>query len=635
LLIRLIEPDAGTIAFDGETIGGPHGISLREMRRQIQMVFQDSYASLNPRLTIEDTIGFAPVDFGVTRVDARSRARDLLREVGLDPAQFLRRYPHELSGGQRQRVNIARALALKPRLLILDEAVSALDKSVEAQVLNLLSDLKAALGLTYLFISHDLDVVQYISDRVLVMYLGKIVEIGPVGSIYRAPLHPYTRALLAARPSMDPHRPTIEAPIQGDPPNLIDLPSGCRFRTRCPFAEPVCGEREPMLSGAEDGHRAACHMAVPGSGHSLAAPMATLTRLAALGARSRVAGEANPSRQQRTGDVADAVTDAPVLSVRDLRVTFAGTDRPAVRAVDGISFDVEEGEALGLLGESGSGKTVTLRALMRLLPRRQAQVEGSIRLGGVEVMALDRRSLSDLRGARIAMIFQEPALAFDPVYTIGAQIVETIRRHDDVMTAQSRARELLDLVQIPSAAARLAAYPHELSGGIRQRAMIALALSCRPSILLADEPTTALDTTVQIQILLLLRRLQRELGLSIIFVTHDVGVATEISSRLAVMYAGRIVEIGPAAAVIGDSRHPYTRGLLASIVYDAMRGRRLEAIPGAPPDLTALPPGCAFAPRCRDAAEDCRRAPPEARFPAPGRAARCLRVASAAAAVAI
>jgi peptide/nickel transport system ATP-binding protein len=319
----------------------------------------------------------------------------------------------------------------------------------------------------------------------------------------------------------------------------------------------------------------------------------------------------------------------PLLSVRNLSVTFVSPDRPRVRAVDGISFDVEQGEALGLLGESGSGKTVTLRALMRLLPLRRARIEGSVRLSGTEIMALDRRRLADLRGAGIAMIFQEPALAFDPVYTIGAQIVETIRRHDRVTTAEAAARagDLLELVQIPSAAARLRAYPHELSGGMRQRAMIALALSCRPSILLADEPTTALDATVQIQILLLLRRLQRELGLSIIFVTHDVGVATEISSRLAVMYAGRIVEIGPAAEVIGEPRHPYTRGLLASTVHEGMRGRRLEAIQGAPPDLAALPAGCAFAPRCRDAADDCRIAQPEPRFPAVGRAVRCLRVA--------
>jgi peptide/nickel transport system ATP-binding protein len=294
LLIRLIEPDSGTIVFDGEAVGGPHSISLRAMRRQIQMVFQDSYASLNPRLTVEDTIAFAPIDFGLDRASARRRARDLLTEVGLDAGRFLRRYPHELSGGQRQRVNIARALALNPRLLILDEAVSALDKSVEAQVLNLLCDLKAALGLTYLFISHDLNVVQYISDRVLVMYLGKIVEIGPVEAIYRAPLHPYTRALLAARPSMDPHRPTAEAPIQGDPPNPIDPPSGCRFRIRCPFAEPVCASREPSLGAAEDGHRAACHMVVPGSGHSLAPSADALTRLATLGTLSHTAGKGGP-----------------------------------------------------------------------------------------------------------------------------------------------------------------------------------------------------------------------------------------------------------------------------------------------------------------------------------------------------
>jgi peptide/nickel transport system ATP-binding protein len=271
LLIRLIEPDAGTVVLDGEPVAVGGGLSVREMRRQIQMVFQDSYASLNPRLTIEDSITFGPKANGSSKAEATKQAHSVLRMVGLVPEMFAQRYPHELSGGQRQRVNIARALALGPRVLILDEAVSALDKSVEAQVLNLLQDLKERLQLTYIFISHDLNVVQYISDRVLVMYLGKAIEVGPVDRIYNSPLHPYTRGLLSSRLSMDPGKRVSKAPLSGDPPNPIDPPSGCRFRTRCPIAEGVCAEREPQFSSAAAGHTVACHAHCPGSGHSLAA----------------------------------------------------------------------------------------------------------------------------------------------------------------------------------------------------------------------------------------------------------------------------------------------------------------------------------------------------------------------------
>ncbi len=273
LLMRLLDPDRGTMIFDGETVGGNEnagGIALRDYRRQVQMVFQDSYASLNPRLPIADSIAFAPQVHGVGHAEALRRAEDMLAAVGLAPAQFARRYPHELSGGQRQRVNIARALALRPRLVILDEPVSALDKSVEAQVLNLLVDLKRDFGLTYVFISHDLNVVQYISDRVLVMYLGEVAEIGPVDAIYAAAAHPYTRALLASRPSMDPKRRRTEPPLTGDPPNPINPPSGCRFRTRCPHAEGVCAAKAPKLAPVGAGHAVACHMADASSGHSRA-----------------------------------------------------------------------------------------------------------------------------------------------------------------------------------------------------------------------------------------------------------------------------------------------------------------------------------------------------------------------------
>ena len=269
LIMALMEPTAGEIIFDGQTVGSS-ALPLKDFRRQVQMVFQDSFASLNPRLTIEDSIAFAPQVHGLRRRAALERAHEMLHAVGLNPLQFGKRFAHQLSGGQRQRVNIARALALQPRLVILDEPVSALDKSVEAQVLNLLMDLKQQFGLTYLFISHDLNVVQYVSDRVLVMYLGRLAEIGDVDSIYAHPIHPYTTALLASRPSHDPDRPRTHAPLVGDPPNPINPPSGCGFRTRCPYAEALCADAPPPLSKRHANHAAACLKALAGSGHSLA-----------------------------------------------------------------------------------------------------------------------------------------------------------------------------------------------------------------------------------------------------------------------------------------------------------------------------------------------------------------------------
>ncbi|MFP4361217.1 MAG: ABC transporter ATP-binding protein [Alphaproteobacteria bacterium] len=323
------------------------------------------------------------------------------------------------------------------------------------------------------------------------------------------------------------------------------------------------------------------------------------------------------------------MSPAPLLDVRDLHVRFHTRD--GVRhAVNALRFDLARGEVLGILGESGSGKSVALRALMGMLPRERTEVTGSVRFDGGELMGRDETAMRRLRGARIAMIFQEPMTALDPVFPVGEQIAETIVRHEggSRRDAMRRSRELFELVQIPSAERRLKAYPHELSGGMRQRAMIALALSCRPDLLLADEPTTALDVTVQIQIIMLLRRLQLEFGMAVIFVTHDIGVAAEMSDRLAVMYAGRFVETGPAATVIEAPRHPYTEGLLASTVHGSMRGRRLEAIPGMPPDLIALPRGCAFAPRCRHATDACRADEPAAVAMEPDHVTRCRRVAA-------
>jgi peptide/nickel transport system ATP-binding protein len=313
-----------------------------------------------------------------------------------------------------------------------------------------------------------------------------------------------------------------------------------------------------------------------------------------------------------------------LVDIRDLNVRFTGERN--VYAVNGINLALGEGEVVGLLGESGSGKSVTLRALMRLLPKKRTIIGGSVHVAGRDVLALNDEELSAFRGQTVSMIFQEPALALDPVYTIGEQIAESVMRHEGKSHADAMARalEMLEVVRIPSAKRRLDAYPHEMSGGMRQRAMIALALACKPKILLADEPTTALDATVQIQILLLLRELQREFGMSVIFVTHDIGVAIEICDRVAVMYAGQIVETGTTSQIVKAPIHPYPRGLLASTVHGAKRVARLETIPGTPPSLDKAPVNCSFAPRCGFAQARCLEAmPPNIEIGA-GRIARCV-----------
>jgi peptide/nickel transport system ATP-binding protein len=313
-----------------------------------------------------------------------------------------------------------------------------------------------------------------------------------------------------------------------------------------------------------------------------------------------------------------------LVEVKNLTVRFSG--ERTVHAVNNIDLSLQQGEVLGLLGESGSGKSVTLRALMRLLPKARTQIGGSINVAGQGVLTLDEEALSSFRGRTVSMVFQEPGLALDPVYTVGDQIAETVMRHEGASRtdAMARALEMLDVVKIPSAKRRLQSYPHEMSGGMRQRAMIALALACKPKVLLADEPTTALDATVQIQILLLLRELQREFGMSVIFVTHDIGVATEICDRIAVMYAGQIVETGSYAEIVRSPVHPYPRGLLTSTVHGAARGTRLETIPGTPPSLERAPVNCSFAPRCRFAQPNCLEQLPPPIEVAPGHLARCV-----------
>lgn len=316
----------------------------------------------------------------------------------------------------------------------------------------------------------------------------------------------------------------------------------------------------------------------------------------------------------------------PLISIKNLEVKFINQDA-TVYAVNGVDIKLERGKVLTILGESGSGKSVTMRSILRLLPPK-ATLSGSIIVDGENVIEMSQDQLSNMRGRDVSMIFQEPMVAFDPVYKVGYQIAETVVRHlgTSFEDALARAKELFDLVQIPSAKSRLSAYPHELSGGMRQRAMIALALACSPKLLLADEPTTALDATVQIQILLLLRQLQRELGMSIIFVTHDVGVATEIADELAVMYAGKIVEIGDVADVIKKPAHPYTQGLLSSTVNSESKGKRLEVIGGSPPDMSKLFKGCAFSPRCKKVIDQCWHQKPAPESLSTNQTASCFNI---------
>jgi peptide/nickel transport system ATP-binding protein/oligopeptide transport system ATP-binding protein len=322
----------------------------------------------------------------------------------------------------------------------------------------------------------------------------------------------------------------------------------------------------------------------------------------------------------------------PLLSVRDLQTTFVLGRRAEVRAVDGVSFDVFPGETLAIVGESGSGKSVTSLSIMRLLPAATGKITGGqILFRGRDLASLSEREMRAIRGREIGMIFQEPMTSLNPVHTIGDQISETVIRHEGVSRAKGleRAVEMLALVGIPEPRKRAANYPHQMSGGMRQRAMIAMALSCRPALLIADEPTTALDVTIQAQILELMKDLQRQMGMAIIFITHDLGVVAEVADRVLVMYAAQAVETGPVGEIFANPRMPYTAGLMGSIprLGASERKVRLTTIPGQVPSLARLPQGCRFAPRCAYAIDACRGGEPPLAAVSPGHAARCIRAA--------
>ena len=525
VLIGATAADGGTV----ELYGAPLG-ATRDVARIVQMVPQDSTSTLNPRLNLLDAVAFGPWARGEGAAQARRLAGEALERVGLPPAQFGRRRPSEISGGQRQRVNLARAIVLKPRILFLDEPVSALDKTVQAQILNLLVDLGRDLGLTMVMISHDLDVVRYLCARTAVMRDGEIVENAPTDQLFAAPQHDYTKVLVATLPS---------------------------------------------------------HYGAP-----------------------RLPAPAAPT---------------PLLRFDHIAVTFVHKGG-STRAVRGASLSLDPGETLAIVGESGSGKSVMLRALMGLLPA-SAEVSGSIEFSGTRVDATDTNRLARFRGRTAGMVFQNPLGSLDAMAPIGRQLEDVVIALRGVPRAAARdiALGLLERVHLSAARHRYGAMPHELSGGQRQRVGIAMALAGQPPLLLADEPTTALDVSVQARILDLLQQLTAEEKLGLVLVTHDIAVARQMADRVAVMYAGRIVELGPAATVLDRPAHPYSQILLRSFMGVRQRQMPLPSLPGAPPRLLSEPAGCAFAARCPVAQPQCHTVSPR-RTPLAGGYAECLLV---------
>lgn len=609
-MLGLVAPTSGSITYMGRDLAKLRGRDLKRHRPEVQAVFQDPWASLNPRMSVRQIVADPLVaNRAGDRAAREARVGELLDAVRLS-RRLATRYPSQLSGGQRQRVAIARALALRPKVLVLDEPVSALDVSISAQVMNLLRELQSELNLTYVMIAHDLGVVDYMADTVGVMYLGKMVEQAPSSSLVQrvaaAVCHPYTETLYAASTSLAQggyrwDRPTA----QGEIPSPLDPPSACRFHTRCPYAFEACSEIEPgaVIPPGQTGGTAACHLLGPGSlPDDLRLEAERLQADRALSGSERCA----PTDHERegSGDV--------LLEMSDLRVRIASRhDR--LMAVDGFSMALREGETVGLVGESGSGKSMTAQAIMGVLPQAATVVRGSIRFRGEELLHMPPNELRRrVRGNEIAMILQDPLSSLNPVYRLGDQVAEALKLNTELPRSERirRTLELLAQVQIADPQARIRAYPHEFSGGMRQRAVGAVALAGEPSLLIADEPTTALDTTIQAQYLELLGQLKRDTGMAMLLITHDLGIVATVCDRVVVMYAGKVVESGPVEEVMRAPQHPYTEGLLASVPRLERRGLELEAIPGQPPAAPDSMAGCRFAPRCPSVMSRCEQEQP-------------------------
>jgi peptide/nickel transport system ATP-binding protein len=582
----------GSVRLGGKELLGLSDKAMCAYRgNDIAMVLQDPLSSLTPVFTIGAQIieALSIHNPAMSRRAKEARAVELLRLVGIpSPQERLKAFPHEFSGGMRQRVMIAMAVANNPRVLIADEPTTALDVTIQAQILEVLHRAQEETGAAVVMITHDLGVVAGIADHVMVMYAGRAVEVGTVEDVYYTPHMPYTMGLLGAVPRVDAAEKAALVPIEGNPPNLLRVPTGCSFAPRCPLASEECRAGEPEL------------WSVPGTASHQAACIKACSFSDDVDVRTLFSAPPVPM----SGFDGVPRTNRPtVLELRNVRKHFpilkgsllkrqVGT----VKAVDGVSFDIREGECFSIVGESGSGKTTTLLELMEFQPSQ----DGEISIAGINNKdAAGGRARAAMR-KKLQMVFQDPTGALDPRFTVFEVLSEPLENLG-MGKAEIRRRiaELLDLVGLqPDHANR---FPNQFSGGQRQRIGIARALAVKPRLVVLDEPVSALDVSVQAGIINLLERLRAELGLSYLLVAHDLSVVRHISNRVAVMYLGKIVEIGDVQRVFEHPRHPYTRALLSAIpVPDPKVERRRERIilHGDVPSPLAGGTGCNFATRC-------------------------------------
>ncbi len=607
-------------------------LSEGEMRKvrgnDVAMIFQDPMTSLNPTATIGVQVAEPlRIHFRTPKRQAAERALEVLNLVGVpNPRERMNDYPHQLSGGLRQRVMIAMALTASPKLLIADEPTTALDVTIQAQILDLLDRLRQELSMAVLLITHDMGVIAGRTDRVMVMYAGKTVESTSTNELFGATRHPYAQALLESVPQLTTSAADRLPTIPGAPPDLASLPGGCRFAPRCRFAEPACRAAEPPLEDLGGGHLAACIHPVGGPSERQANGLADAAVNVISGSAPEPAAAAGP---QSVAERRAALAEAPVLVEIDRLVKEypirrglgLGTGGVSVKAVSDISLTIRRGETFGLAGESGCGKST----LGRIVSGHEHPTSGAVRIDGKEILRLKG---SELRRGRseLQLMFQDPYASLNPRMRVGAIIREPLLVQGSGNRRQQweRVAELLDETGLSRRAIDL--YPHEFSGGQRQRIGLARALALSPRLIVADEPVSALDVSIQSQILNLMKRLQGDHGLTYMVVSHDLSVLRYLSDTIGVMYLGKLVEYGPAEAVYTAPAHPYTHGLLQAIpVPDPIveRAKRSVAVRGELPSPVNPPSGCRFRTRCPLAQELCGQAEPAMQVFGEGHVAAC------------